>query len=76
MKTLLKRSMCVGFALLLAAAPAVRAHEGHAGHHGWLAGASQPLLSWDHFLAAVFVVGVGSLGFALVGRVARRREIS
>lgn len=40
------------------------AHAGHgpAGDHGWLAGALQPLLSLDHFLAGVFVAAVLSLG--------------
>jgi hydrogenase/urease accessory protein HupE len=38
------------------------AHAGHAGDHGWLAGAAQPLLSWDHFAAAVFVVLVVAVG--------------
>lgn len=76
MKTSLTRATCIGLALLLAAAPAVSAHEGHAGHHGWLAGATQPLLSWDHFLAAIFVVAAGSIGLALVARVARRQELS
>jgi hydrogenase/urease accessory protein HupE len=38
------------------------AHAGHAGDHGWLAGALQPLLSLDHFLAGLFVAGLFSLG--------------
>ena len=44
------------------------AHAGHAGDHGWLAGAAQPLLSWDHFVPAVFVVLTVSIGLAAVAR--------
>jgi hydrogenase/urease accessory protein HupE len=45
------------------------AHAGHAGDHGWLAGALQPLLSVDHLLAGVFVAVALSLG---LWRVAHR----
>ncbi|HUP52244.1 MAG TPA: hypothetical protein VM198_07200 [Longimicrobiales bacterium] len=38
------------------------AHAGHAGDHGWLAGALQPLLSVDHSLAGLFVAAVVSVG--------------
>ena len=38
------------------------AHAGHAGDHGWLAGALQPLLSLDHLAAALFVAVALSLG--------------
>ncbi len=38
------------------------AHAGHAGDHGWLAGALQPLLSVDHLLAGLFVAAVVSVG--------------
>lgn len=38
------------------------AHAGHAGDHGWLAGALQPLLSVDHLLAGLFVAAVASAG--------------
>jgi len=44
------------------------AHAGHAGDHGWLAGAAQPLLSWDHLAAAVFVVLAVAVGLAAVAR--------
>jgi hydrogenase/urease accessory protein HupE len=45
------------------------AHAGHGqGDHGWLLGAVQPLLAPDHFLAGVFVLGVGALGITIVGR--------
>lgn len=47
------------------------AHEGHAGDHGWLAGATQPLLSVDHFLAGLFVAIVVAIG---VASVAGRRQ--
>ena len=52
------------------------AHEGHAGDHGWLAGAAQPLLAWDHFAAAVFVVLTVALGIAAVARALPGRERS
>jgi len=52
------------------------AHEGHAGDHGWLAGAAQPLLSWDHFAAGVFVLLAVGLAVAGVARRAPRREES
>ena len=38
------------------------AHAGHAGDHGWLAGALLPLLSVDHLLAGLFVAAVVSAG--------------
>ena len=44
------------------------AHAGHAGDHGWLAGAAEPLQSWDHFASAVFVVLAVSIGLAAVAR--------
>jgi hydrogenase/urease accessory protein HupE len=50
------------------------AHAGHAGDHGWLAGAAQPLLSWDHFAAAVFVVLVVAIGLVAVARAEPQRE--
>jgi hydrogenase/urease accessory protein HupE len=43
-------------------------HAGHAGDHGWLAGAAQPLLSWDHFFAGAFVLFVGASAMAVLGR--------
>jgi hydrogenase/urease accessory protein HupE len=52
------------------------AHEGHAGDHGWLAGAAEPLLSWDHFAAGVFVVLAVGVAVAGVARRAPRREES
>ena len=49
------------------------AHAGHAGDHGWLAGALQPLLSLDHLLAALFLAVVFSAGlWRLVPRASRR----
>lgn len=38
------------------------AHAGHAGDHGWLAGALQPLLSLDHLAAGLFVAVALSIG--------------
>jgi hydrogenase/urease accessory protein HupE len=52
------------------------AHAGHAGDHGWLAGAAQPLLSSDHFAAGVFVLLVVAIGVAAVSRLEPRREHS
>jgi hydrogenase/urease accessory protein HupE len=49
------------------------AHEGHAGSHGWLAGAAQPLLALDHFLAGLFVLVMGALAMVAVGRRASQR---
>jgi len=48
------------------------AHAGHAGDHGWLAGALQPLLSLDHLAAGLFVAGLLSLGMGTVIRARRR----
>lgn len=56
----------------LAPPVAVAAHEGHAGDHGWLAGASQPLLSVDHFLAGAFVALVVAVAVAGAAYVTRR----
>jgi hydrogenase/urease accessory protein HupE len=47
------------------------AHAGHAGDHGWLAGALQPMLSVDHLLAGLFVAAVVSVG---LWRLAHRRS--
>jgi len=49
----------------------LHAHDGHAGHHGWLVGAVQPLLSLDHFLAGVFVAVVGSAALRVALRAYR-----
>jgi hydrogenase/urease accessory protein HupE len=48
------------------------AHAGHAGDHGWLAGALQPLLALDHLLAGLFVGGLLSLGLLEALRRSRR----
>jgi hydrogenase/urease accessory protein HupE len=50
------------------------AHQGHAGDHGWLAGAAQPLLSWDHFAAGVFVLLVVGLAVTAVARTTPQRQ--
>jgi hydrogenase/urease accessory protein HupE len=52
------------------------AHAGHAGDHGWLVGAAQPLLSWDHFAAAVFVVLLVAVGLLAVATPQPRREVA
>jgi hydrogenase/urease accessory protein HupE len=48
------------------------AHAGHAGDHGWLAGALQPLLSLDHLAAGLFVAGALSLGLNALLRRSKR----
>ena len=54
---------------LLGTPGALSAHPGHGeGDHGWLLGAVQPFLSWDHFAAGVFVLGVGALAMTAFGR--------
>lgn len=69
MKTMMTRCIALVGALSAAAPADALAHDGHAGHHGWLEGALQPLLSLDHFLAALFVMAVLSVGLtALAGR--------
>jgi hydrogenase/urease accessory protein HupE len=56
------RSAWVTAGLVATAPLAAAAHDGHAGEHGWLAGALQPLLSLDHVLAGAFVALVVTLG--------------
>ena len=51
------------------------AHAGHAGDHGWLAGALQPLLSLDHLLAALFLAVVLSPGLWRLVTAASRRGV-
>ena len=67
----IRSSLLAGLASL-AAPLSLAAHEGHAGDHGWLAGAAQPLLSMDHFLAGAFVALVVAIGVAVAARVTRR----
>lgn len=62
------RSASVTAGLVTAAPVALAAHDGHAGDHGWLAGALQPLLSLDHFLAGTFVALVVTLGLMRLAR--------
>lgn len=59
--------LTVGAALAVVPVPAT-AHTGHAGDHGWLWGALQPLLSPDHFVATLAVAAVGAVAFAALGR--------
>lgn len=68
MKTLTSRVTVLAIGLSLALPAALSAHEGHAGDHGWLAGAAQPLLSLDHFLAGLFVAVVATLGVTALAR--------
>ena len=75
MKTTIRKIWIFAGVTLMATPVAVSAHEGHAGHHWWLQGALQPLLSLDHLLAGLTVLGVGAVAFATLGRaVAARRE--
>jgi hydrogenase/urease accessory protein HupE len=64
----LPRRPLLTLALTLATPLALAAHEGHTGTHGWLAGALQPLLGLDHFLAGTFVAIVITLGVWRLGR--------
>lgn len=64
MRTILARVTLAAAVLWLVAPASLWAHAGHAGDHGWLAGAAQPLLSLDHFLAGLFVAVVVGLGVA------------
>jgi len=55
-------------AVAVAVTPAaLSAHGGHAGDHGFLSGALQPLLALDHLAAALVVVAVGAVAFGIVG---------
>jgi hydrogenase/urease accessory protein HupE len=51
------------------------AHAGHAGDHGWLAGALQPLLSADHLLAGLFVAVVLSVALWRIALRAPRKGV-
>jgi hydrogenase/urease accessory protein HupE len=68
------RASLLAAAVSLSAPLALSAHEGHAGDHGWLAGAAQPLLSLDHFLAGVSVAVALTIGVAVAARLARRAD--
>ncbi len=69
------RSLLLTGATLLAAPLALSAHEGHAGDHGWLAGAVQPTLSLDHLLAGVFVALVFTIGLLTVVRMRSAKAV-
>ena len=68
MTTLARRLTTLLAALALALPAALSAHAGHAGGHGWLEGAAQPLLSLDHLLAGLVLVAVATLGGAIIAR--------
>jgi hydrogenase/urease accessory protein HupE len=53
---------------------ALSAHAGHAGDHSWIAGATQPSLSPDHFLAGAFVALVIAFGVATLARITPRSD--
>ena len=72
MKILTRRLTALLGGLWLTLPVGLSAHGGHAGDHGWLEGAAQPLLSFDHLLAGLFVGGVVTLGVAMLARRARR----
>lgn len=73
MKKTIIRCAALANGFWLAVPTSLLAHEGHAGDHGWLAGALQPLLSLDHFLAGVFVAAVLSVGVSVAAR--RRKAV-
>lgn len=68
MKTKMIGQLALAFGLLLAPA-SVHAHPGHT----WLAGAAQPLLGLDHFLAGMFVAVAVSVGLTAVLR--RKKDV-
>ena len=69
MNRTLRRTLA-GTALLSAVLPsALAAHAGHAGDHGFLYAALQPLLSADHLLAGLIVAGAGGAICAVAARV-------
>lgn len=68
MRIMLKPAVACAGSLWVLAPATLWAHEGHAGSHGWLAGAAQPLLALDHFSAGLFVAAVVSIGLARVLR--------
>lgn len=74
MKTVTMRCAALVGVLWAAAPAAAMAHEGHAGDHGWLQGALQPLLSVDHLLAGLVVMAALSAG--LTALVRQRRAAS
>jgi len=75
MKHAMRRTIVAIAAWTVAVPQAVWAHDGHAGPHGWLAGALQPLLGVDHFVAALIVAATLSAGLTAVAlRVRRARS--
>jgi hydrogenase/urease accessory protein HupE len=68
MKTVTIRCAALVGALSAAAPAAAMAHQGHAGDHGWLQGALQPLLSVDHLLAGLVVMALLSAGLTALVR--------
>lgn len=68
MRTNIGRALLALLALTAVSPTAVWAHPGHHGNHSWLYGALQPFMALDHFLAALFVVGIGAVVFAVAGR--------
>jgi hydrogenase/urease accessory protein HupE len=67
MRNIVTRVSLLSFGAWLLTPAALWAHPGHP----WLEGAAQPMLGLDHFLAAMFVVVVVTLGII---RVARRGD--
>jgi len=68
MNGMLGRGLAVALLIGALTPTAVAAHAGHAGDHGFLYGALQPLLSLDHLLAAVVVAAVVAVMSAVAGR--------
>lgn len=73
MKTMITRGLTL-LAMLAASPATAAAHEGHAGNHGFLFGALQPLLSLDHLAAGLFVAGAGTVVVALMARIRAVRK--
>lgn len=75
MKTVRGRVALSAVALGLLPPAPLWAHTGHAGEHAWLAGAAQPMLSLDHFLAGLFVAVLVGLGVAAVAELRQRQDV-
>lgn len=73
MRIRLGRAVTAAFVLLLGSPTIVHAHAGHAGDHGWLVGAVQPLMSPDHLARALVIMALVGGGIVLVGRIAAGR---
>ena len=71
MKRIHHRTFATTVGLTTVVPSAVAAHTGHAGDHGFLFSALQPLLAPDHLLAGLVVAGAGALLCGAAARVVR-----